>query len=40
MTQATREDLIERYTQGYAAISGTLEDITPAELDAREVTGE
>lgn len=40
MAQATREDLIERYRQGYAAIAGALQDITPAELDAREASGE
>lgn len=40
MTQPAPEDLIERYSQGYAVIADALKDITPAELDAREAPGE
>lgn len=39
-TQSTRQAMIERYTQGYAAIATALKDITPAELDAREAPAE
>ena len=40
MAQATRQSMIESYTQGYAAVAEALENITPAELDAREAPGE
>lgn len=40
MAQPMREDQIERYRQGYAAIVAALKGITPAELDAREAPGE
>lgn len=40
MAQATRESMIERYTHGVEAVAGALENITPAELDAREAPGE
>ncbi len=39
-TQSTRDDLIARYRQGYAAISEALSGITPVELDACEAPGE
>lgn len=40
MAQATRQAMVERYTQGYAAVAEALGNITPAELDAREAPGE
>lgn len=40
MAQATRESMIERYTQGYATVAKALENISPAELDAREAPDE
>lgn len=40
MAKASRDELIERYKQGYTAIMEALEEITPVELDAREAPGE
>ena len=40
MNAAEREDLIDQYEDGFAAVSAALEAITDAELEAREAPGE
>jgi hypothetical protein len=40
MNAAEREALIDRYEDGFAAVSAALEAITDAELEAREAPGE
>lgn len=40
MDRETRADLVTRYRQGYDAVMDALQDITEAELDAREAPGE
>ncbi len=40
MVTSSRDGLIERYRQGYAAITAALREITPAGLDAHEGPGE
>ncbi len=40
MATASRDEQVEQYRQGYAAIVDALTGITPAELDAREAPGE
>ena len=40
MATASRMEQIERYRQGYAAITEALDGITSAALDAREAPGE
>jgi len=40
MNAAEREDLIDQYEDGFAAVSAALEAITDAELEVREAPGE
>jgi len=40
MATSSRDEQIEQYRQGYAAITAALNEITPAGLDAREGEGE
>ena len=40
MAASSRDEMVERYRQGYAAIVEALDGVTPAGLDAREAPGQ
>ena len=40
MNAVEREALIDQYEEGFRAVSAALEEISEAELDAREAPGE